>query len=387
MKIEPFELERLQSIWENRVEINLTESGIHPYSLRELLRDEEIEELLDVRLGYGWTDGEPELRRLVSELYADTGPENVLVSCGSAEANFLAMWTLLEPQDQIAVMLPNYMQIWGIAKSLGVEVRGFHLREDLDWAPDLDELRSIVTPRTRLIAVCNPNNPTGAVLSRDAMEEILEIAASVGATVYADEVYKGVELDGREGPSFRDLDSSAIVASGLSKALAHPGLRIGWLAGPADFIDAAWHRNDYTTITTSVVSEHVARTILHPDRRREILARNREMLNQNLATLVDWTRQRPGQFHFVPPKAGGMCFLRYTQQINSTELATWLRTEKSLLVLPGDVYGMDQYLRLGIGERSDYLARGLERLGSGLDELGQRAKEATGTADIADIAE
>ncbi len=372
MRIETFELERLQSLWENRVEINLTESGLHPYSLRELLDEKEIDRLLDLRLGYGWTNGEPGLRRAISAYYANTTPDEVLVTSGSAEANFLAMWTLLEPGDEIAVMLPNYMQIWGIARSLGVDVHGFHLREDLDWAPDLEELRSVVSPRTRLVVVCNPNNPTGAVLSRGDMEEILEIASSVGATVYADEVYKGVELDGQERPSFRDLDSSAIVAAGLSKALAHPGLRIGWLAGPADFIDAAWHRNDYTTITTSVISEFVATTILQPDRRQDILERNREMLNRNLETLVEWTGQRPGQFHFIPPKAGGMCFLRYATKINSSELATWLREEKSLLVLPGDVYGMDQYLRLGIGERSDYLARGLERLGNGFDELERR---------------
>ncbi|MCP3959048.1 MAG: aminotransferase class I/II-fold pyridoxal phosphate-dependent enzyme [bacterium] len=372
MKIETFELERLQSIWENRVDVNLTESGLHPFSLRELLDEEEVDQVLDLRLGYGWTNGEPSLRQAISGHYANTTPEEVLVTSGSAEANFLAMWTLLEPGDEIAVMLPNYMQIWGIARSLGVEARGFRLREVLAWAPDLDELRAIVSPRTRLVVVCNPNNPTGAVLSRDAMEQILEIASSVGATVYADEVYKGVELDGREGPSFRDLDPSAIVASGLSKALAHPGLRIGWLAGPADFIDAAWHRNDYTTITTSVISEHVATIILRPDRRREILDRNREMLNQNLAMLVDWTRRRPDQFHFVPPRAGGMCFLRYAANVNSTDLATRLRNEKSLLVLPGDVYGMDHYLRLGIGERGEYLKRGLELLGEAFDELQAR---------------
>ena len=368
MKIETFELERLQSVWENRVDVNLTESGLHPFTLRELLHEDEIDQILDLRLTYGWTNGEPDLRQAISDLYPSTSPDEVLVTSGSAEANFLAMWTLLEPGDEIAVMLPNYMQIWGIARSLGVKVRGFHLREDLAWAPDLDELESVVSPRTRLIVICNPNNPTGAVLSRDAMERILEIASSVGATVYADEVYKGVELDGQEGPSFRDLDDSAIVTAGLSKALAHPGLRIGWLAGPADFIDAAWHRNDYTTITTSIVSEHVATIILRPDRRREILERNREMLNLNLAMLVDWIGQRPDQFQLVPPRAGGMCFVRYAADVNSTELATRLRQEKSLLVLPGDVYGMDRYLRLGIGERSDYLQRGLQLLGEGFDE-------------------
>jgi hypothetical protein len=369
MRIETFELERLQSLWENLVDINLTESGLHPYTLRELLTGEEIDEVLDLRLGYGWTNGEPALREAICQHYASTQPDEVMVTSGSAEANFLAMWTLLEPGDEIAVMLPNYMQIWGVARSLGIAVHGFRLREEHDWAPDLDELRAIVNPRTRLVVVCNPNNPTGAVMSRDDMDQILEIAASVNATVYADEVYKGVELDGEEAPSFRDLDASAIVASGLSKALAHPGLRVGWLAGPTDFIDAAAHRHDYTTITTSVISELVATTVLRPDRRSAILARNREMLRRNLEILVDWTEARPEQFHFVPPKAGGMCFLRYAAGVNSTELATRLRDERSLLVLPGDVYGMDGYLRLGIGEPPDYLRRGLELLGDGFDEL------------------
>lgn len=370
MEIEIFELERLQSLWENKVEINLTESGVHPYTTRELLSPEEIEEMLDLRHGYGWTNGNPQLRSQISDYYPlDTGPENVLVTTGSAEANFLAMWTLLEPGDHVALMLPNYMQIWGIARSLGVEVSGFNLVEGEGWVPDLDELRSAVRPNTKLVIVCNPNNPTGAVLGEEAMGEILSIAHSVGATVYADEVYKGVEFDGIEGPSFRDLDAGAIVASGLSKALAHPGLRIGWLAGPTKLIDDAWARNDYTTITTSTVSEYLASVVLRPDRRSAILQRNRDLLSENLGILTDWAAIRPGQFHFVPPAAGGMCFLRYNDEINSTKLSTWLRENKDLLVLPGDVYGMDGYIRLGIGEQTDYLRDGLNRLGTGFDEL------------------
>ncbi len=369
MKIETFELERLQSVWENRVDYNLTESGIHPYTLRELLSEDEIESLLDVRLGYGWTNGEPALRELVASYYPGATADNVLITNGSAEANFLAMWTLLEPGDEVAVMVPNYLQIWGIARSLGVTVRPFRLQEERAWAPDLEELKTVVSERTRAIVICNPNNPTGAVLSRADMDAIVEIANGVGAIVYADEVYKGVELDGNEGPSFRDLDPGAIVAAGLSKALAHPGLRIGWLVGPADFIASAWKRNDYTTITTAIMSEHIAHRILQPPRRQQILDRNRRMLIENLALLTAWVDGRQGQFRFVPPQAGGMVFLHYDLDINSSELATRLRKEKGLLVLPGDVYGMDHYLRLGIGERKDYLEKGLALLAEGLDGL------------------
>ncbi|MEM7582056.1 MAG: aminotransferase class I/II-fold pyridoxal phosphate-dependent enzyme, partial [Acidobacteriota bacterium] len=260
-------------------------------------------------------------------------------------------------------------QIWGLARSLGVEVKPFRLRESQGWAPDLDEIRDLVSNKTRAIVLCNPNNPTGAVLEPAVMREIVGIARDVDAIVYADEVYKGVELDGQEGPSFRELDDRAIVASGLSKALAHPGLRIGWLVGPEDFIAEAWHRNDYTTITTSVLSEHVATKILEPQRRQAILERNRSMLRDNLALLEGWIAERPQQFRFVPPKAGGMAFIHYAYDINSTTFTTRLRDERSLLVLPGDVYGMDHYLRLGIGERADVLQTGLERLGQAFDEL------------------
>nr|XP_061811980.1 capreomycidine synthase-like [Nerophis lumbriciformis] len=369
MQIETFELERLQSVWENRVEYNLTESGIHPFTLRELLSAGEIDELLDVRLGYGWTNGEPDLRRAVAALYPGVDEDEVLITCGSAEANFLAMWTLLEPGDEIVVMVPNYLQIWGLARSLGVTVRPFHLHQDRGWAPDLDEVRGLMSEKTRALVICNPNNPTGAVLSRANMQALVEIADEWDATLYADEVYRGVELDGDERPSFRDLSPRAVVAAGLSKALAHPGLRIGWLVGPRGLIDAAWHRNDYTTITTSVLSEQVATLILAPQRRRQILERNRAMLRDNLRLLEDWLAERPALFDFVPPQAGGMAFLRYHHPINSTEFATRMRDHKSLLVLPGDVYGMDHHLRLGIGERADYLARGLELLGAGFDEL------------------
>ena len=377
MEIEEFELERLQSLWENRVEINLTESGIHPYTLRELLSPGEIGELLDLRLTYGWTDGSPELREAIAGYYAATTPANVLVTNGSAEANFLAAWTLLEPGDELVLMLPNYMQIFGLARSLGVEVRPFHLRESRGWAPDLEELRRQVSPRTKVVAVCYPNNPTGAVLSRPEMEEIVAIAEAVGAVVYADEVYKGAELDGEEGPSFRDLSDRAIVAAGLSKALAHPGLRLGWLVGPEEFIAAAWHRNDYTTIAAGVLSQQVARTILDPPRRSAILARNREILGRNRGLLQRWVEKRSEEFSWIPPRAGGMAFLRYRTPINSTVLCHRLRRQKSLLVLPGDVYGMDGYLRLGIGERPETLERGLARLADGFSEIGTGSRAAS----------
>ena len=180
MKIETFDLERIQSLWENRVRYNLTESGIHPYTLDELLTKEEIEKLHSVRLGYGQTNGSIELREAVGRLYRGTDRDNVLVTAGSAESNFLTCWSLLEPGDEMVNMLPNYQQLWGLARSFGNTVRPFHLRQELNWEPDFDELRNAVSGRTKLIAVCNPNNPTGHTLSENSMNTIVTIASDAG---------------------------------------------------------------------------------------------------------------------------------------------------------------------------------------------------------------
>ena len=252
MEIETFELERYQSVWENEVEYNLTESGMHPLTLRELLDDDQIDDVLNLRLGYGQTNGSKELRDTVSRQYRGFDRDNVLITNGSAGANFVAIWSMLEPGDELVLMLPNYMQIWGIARSFGIKVKPFYLREENSWKLDFDELDNLISEKTRMIAVCNPNNPTGKVLGQDEMERVATCANDHDILIYSDEIYRGAELNGQESTSFLDLYPKTVIASGLSKALSHPGLRLGWLVGPRKCIDKAWHHHDYTSISTSI---------------------------------------------------------------------------------------------------------------------------------------
>jgi len=370
MDIEVFELERTQSLWENTVDFNLTETGIHPFTLNELLSEEERAHLVDVRLGYGQTNGAVPLREAISEMYPGSDADNVMVTSGSIEANFVAAWTLLEPGDELVLMLPNYMQLWGAARAFGVNVKPFYLKEELGWQPDLDALRDIVTPETRMIAVCNPNNPTGAVLSSRAMDVIIELADEVGAWVYADEVYRGAEFDGNETPSFYGRYDRTIVAGGLSKAYALPGLRIGWLVGPQQEIADTWKRRDYTTISTPILSNEIAVIVLQPERRASILERNRGILNTNLPLITDWAHSHGDLFAFRPPRAGGMVFLSYDLDLNSTDLVTRIRHEKSTFIVAGDCFGMDYHLRIGIGSEKRVLETGLQRISEVLTDLG-----------------
>ncbi|MFQ5824659.1 MAG: aminotransferase class I/II-fold pyridoxal phosphate-dependent enzyme [bacterium] len=369
MKIEIFELERTQSLWENTVEYNLTETGVHPFTLNELLNRDEIEKLLSIRLGYGQTNGSIELREAISNLYPGTDRENILVTSGSAEANFVAMWSLLERGDELVLMLPNYMQIWGIVRAFGVNVQPFYLKEELNWQPDLEALKNLVTSRTKMIAVCNPNNPTGAVLREEAMNEMVRLAREVDAWLYADEIYRGAELDSKDTPTFYGLYEKVMVAGGLSKAYALPGLRIGWLVGPHQVIADGWACRDYTSIATGILSNRIATLALQPELRARILKRNRKMLNKNLAMLTKWVAKHEELFSFIPPQAGGMVFLRYNMKINSTELATKLRKEKSTFILAGDCFGMDHWVRIGIGSEQDYLIAGLKRIDETLSEI------------------
>lgn len=369
MQLEIFELERQQSLWENTVRFNLTESGVHPLTLNELFGEEEKTDLLNLRLGYGQTNGSVELRKVISSLYTNQSENNVLVTNGSSEANFVAMYTLLEPGDEILYMVPNYLQIQGLAKSIGVKVKTFSLKEELSWQPDIQEIESMITNNTKMIVICNPDNPTGAVLNEESIEGLINLARSVDAYIYADEVYRGAELDGEETVSFLDKYDNAIVSGGLSKAYALPGLRIGWIAGPEDIINNCWAHRDYTSISSGLLSQYIASYVLDPQQRPIILNRNRSMLRENLRLLSKWIDQRENIFEFIPPKAGGMAFLKYHLDLNSTELTNRLRKEKSVFIVAGDQFGMDHYLRLGIGANPKYLKQGLKLFGEFISEI------------------
>ena len=369
MKIEIFELERRQSLWENLVDYNLTESGFHPFTLNELLSEKQLEKLKDIRIGYGQTNGSIELRDSITNLYPGANRNNILVTNGSAEANYITIWSVLNPGDELILMLPNYMQIWGLAKSFRVEVKPFHLKEELEWQPDINEIRNLVTTKTKMISVCNPNNPTGSILTEESMEEIIAIAREKDIWIHSDEVYRGAELSGIETPTFYGMYDKVLAVGGLSKAYSLPGLRMGWIVGPEDAIEKAWSYHDYTTISPSILSQQITMWVLQPNIRMKILNRNRKMLEENLEIFKAWINKRQNLFYFIPQKAGAMSFVKYNININSTEFTEKMRIEKSLLIVAGDCFGMDSYLRIGLGSEKDYLLTGLNLLAEAIEEI------------------
>jgi aspartate/methionine/tyrosine aminotransferase len=365
-------MERWMSLFEQDVDYNLSESGVHPIRLAELLGDDPalLDDLLATELNYPYVNGRPELRQRIAGLYDGATAADVLVTVGAAEANYIATRTLLDAGDEIVVMLPNYMQIWGIAKNHGYRLKTFSLREDQGWAPDLDQLAGAVSPRTKLIAVCNPNNPTGRALTAAEMDGIIRQADRVGAWILADEVYSGAERTAEEvTPSFFGRYERVVATGSMSKAYGLPGLRLGWAVAPAAIIDQIWTRHEYTTISATALANKLAALALSAERRPGIIARTRGYIRRGWPVLQEWLDSHPGVFSVRPPDAAAIAFARYHLPINSTELAERLRTEKSVLIVPGDHFGMDHFLRLSFGLPHDTLRAGLDRIHQLIAEL------------------
>ena len=376
MKLEQFAMERMQSTYENLVEFNLSESGVHPLTPRELIEDTAgLDGLLDQPLVYSQSNGTVELRRAIAAIYPGAGVDHVEVTNGGSEANFITTFNLVEPGDEVVMLVPNYMQTWGLARAFGGTIREWRLVEDRaagKWRADLNALEQLVSARTKMIVICNPNNPTGARLTASDLDAIATIADRHGAWILSDEVYRGAEIDGHETASMWGRSERAIVTSGLSKAYGLPGLRIGWIVAPPSLVAGMWSYHDYVTICPGALSDRLARVALQPERRARLFERTRGILRRNLPLIEAWLSDAGG-FQWITPEAGAIVYVRYDHGINSTTLVNRLREEKSVLIVPGDHFGMDGYLRLGFGESPDYNRAGLDRLKELLSSLGAPA--------------
>ena len=369
MKFPPFKLERIQSLYENSVEVNLTESGVEPLSLKELMNTEELEELINIPIGYGYTQGSPLLRQRISNLYKEYDEKNVLVTSGSSEAIFLSASLTVSKGDRVVMMTPNYLSFSGIAKALGAEVDYVPLLKKEKWEWDLDLLSQVVNEETKVISICNPNNPTGSVLSEEEMKKITKIAEKVDAYIHSDEVYIGAELSNSQTISFQNIYEKTIITSGLSKSYSHSGLRIGWIAASETFITKAWEIKDYTTVASSNLSQHIASKVLETETIARLRKRTKDLLNRNLISFTKWVLPYSNHLSFIKPEAGGFAFVEYDMDINSSDLIHDLRTNEGVFIVPGDSFGMDKFFRIGLGSREKEFIKGLELLSQGLSRI------------------
>src|SRR5215831_17768634 len=320
MKIETFALERWMTRWETRTPFDIAESGIFPMTMRELLdlepaseREATLARMLDVRLGYSEACGTAELRSAIAATYRNTSPEEILVTTGAIEANCLLFNVLLNPGDHVVAVHPAYQQLYSIPRAIGCEVSLWRLRPENQFQFDLDELERLVTSRTRLIVINSPHNPTGAILSAADLARIHRLASSIGARVLSDEAYRWLDIPGGEPmpPPMRDLGGGVGISVGtLSKPFGLPGLRIGWIAGPADLVAACWGMRDYVTLSPGKLSDALA--LLAVKHREKIVERTHAIVQANMAAARAWFSEHSDLVSWTPPRGGLLALMGYT---------------------------------------------------------------------------
>ncbi|MEX2125172.1 MAG: aminotransferase class I/II-fold pyridoxal phosphate-dependent enzyme [Woeseia sp.] len=386
MEIPRFEMERAQCLYENEVKFNLSESGVRPLSLDELLPDPDQRAALTAeRLCYPHSKGRVRLRQNIAAFYGVGDEDSVTVTNGGSEANYMTLWGLVDKTDRVAFMIPNYMQGSGIGTIYGRRVDTYRLvmQKDptgaLKWHLDLDSLKQAVKPSTKVIVVTNPNNPTGAVLNDAEMDAIVTAADRVGAWLVADEIYRGAEVDGPLTSTFAGRYDKVVVTAGLSKAFGLPGLRTGWIVAPSKLIRHLVQYHDYLTLTPGYLSDYLADIVMEPVRRDSILERTRSIVRSNLPHLENWLADHAEILDFARPQAGAICMIRYRLPIASEPLYSRFRRERSVLVTPATHFGITgKYFRVGFGYDLDHLMAGLKELDPPLAELQQRGRAAAG---------
>ena len=367
MHIEPFGVEIWMNEWETRCDWNLAETCVESLTINDLLKltgktEESLTEILPLKMTYGDIEGSVRLRAAIAALYEKQKSENVIVTHGTIGANMLVHKTLVAAGDRVVTVVPTYQQHYSIPASIGADVHTLKLREQNNFLPDLDELRKLVVAGTRLIAMTNPNNPTGSLMDRAMLEEIVAIAREADAWILCDEVYRGTDQHG-DGTtvSIADLYEKGISTAGMSKAFALAGLRLGWIAGPHELIEKVTVHRDYDTISVGVIDDHFATLALeHSD---SVLARSQEITRGNLALLEEWVSQEP-RISWVKPNSGTIALLKYDLPTSSRDFCVSLLKETGVMFTPGSVLNMEGYVRIGYANNPDILKEGL-RLVSG----------------------
>ena len=364
----PFRLEAWFSRWEFRAEFNLAASDAESWSLEELLAlasPVELQRWADLRLGYTETFGAPALRHAIARTYTRIDAPDVISFAGGEEALFCAFHAILETGDHAVVVAPNYQSAETIPLSI-CAVDGVSLRAENGWRLDVDELRKAVTPRTRLIALNFPNNPTGALISSDDLNEVVRIAAERDIYLLSDEAYRGLERDASNRlPQAADLYERGLSLGVLSKAYGLPGLRVGWIAcRNGDLVKRLERMKHYLSICSAAPSEVLGTIAI--EARDMIWERNNGIVQGNLGLVRAFLARWSHLFEGYDPAGGCTAFPRYLGDDGVERFCESVVKEAGVLLLPASVFQSrlcavptDRF-RIGFGRRN--LAQALERL-------------------------
>ena len=372
MDIKTIDIEEWLNVWEKSATWDIAQSTISSLTMGELRALDEqdgatfYERLDREKMNYGWIEGSPEFKAEVAKLYRrEVNPDHILQTNGCTGANLNAIMAVVEPGDHVIAEWPTYAPLYEIPRTLGAEVEYWELREELGWKPDIEELKRLVRPNTRLICINNASNPIGTVLDADMLGQIAEIARSVGAYVLCDEVY--LPLENTEAfMSMADVYENAIVTNSVSKTYSTPAARVGWVVADEEISSRIRTYRDYTMICGGVFNDALATYVLeHKDK---ILERNRKIVFGNRDIAQAWidTQHRVS---WTAPHGVSTSFIQLDIPEDDEEFCRRLLSERGVLLVPGSRFELPCGARLGYCASEDVLREGLRLLDEALAEF------------------
>ena len=366
MKIKPFAVEEWMNAWEVGAKYNIAETCVDSISMNELFeltgedKTEFLNRLCARRLSYGDIEGLPEFRKGVCGLYKTLNIENIVPTHGASGANHHVFYSLISPGDRVVSIMPTYQQLYSIPESYGADVQILHLSKENNYLPDLEKLRRLVTPKTKMICINNPNNPTGALMSEQMLREIVEIARSADAWILCDEVYRHLSQEDGWCPSIVDLYEKGISVSSMSKVFSLAGLRLGWIAThDMSVVKSCLSHRDYNLVSCGVFDEMLAAAALK--HRDKLLERSRKIVRENLQILDDWVSSEP-HVSIVKPEAGTTALVYYDLDISSYEFCEEMYKKTGAFVTPGDCFEVPHSMRIGYAYGKQDLIDGLKAI-------------------------
>ncbi len=352
MKIQPFKIEEWMNRYEAGALYDLTTTCIKPLTLNELMElsktydmSGELSKIFNTSLGYGDITGSERLKNNIKSLYTNQELANITVTHGAIGANQLIFYSLLEKGDEVVCVVPAYQQHYSIPESIGAEVKLYFLKEENNWLPDIEELSKVVTSKTKLLCINNPNNPTGSVIPNWLIEELVEFAKKNNVWLLSDEVYRGLNLIGNPySESVADIYEKGISVGSMSKTYSLPGLRLGWVCAREDLINEINHQRQYNTISVGMLDDYFASIAL--ENRVAIQERNFNIMQLGMRTFTEWlTNER--LVECVIPNGGTTALVKYKKDMPSRELCRRFQNRTGVALLPGETMEMEGYVRIG----------------------------------------
>jgi aspartate/methionine/tyrosine aminotransferase len=338
-------------------EFDLAGSNILPCSLDDLPGAREA-----VAFWGANDDGYAPLMEAIAARYR-ARTSQVTTASGTSGANFLVYAALLSPGDEVLVERPGYDPLLGAARMFGANTIRFDRAFDRGFALEADRVRRAMTPRTKLIVVTHPHNPTGVAADRDAVDEVGRLAEQQGAHVLVDEVYLDVTPVGSSAAATRG--DVFLTTSSLTKSYGLSSLRCGWVIASEALTYRLRRARDIVDGSGSIVAERLGTLAFqHLDR---LEARARQLLRTNTSIVDEFLASR-GDLEWVP-SAGTVVFPRIRGVSDTSEFAERLMNERRTAIGPGRFFEAPAHFRLGYGGDTTKLRGGLERLSAGLDSL------------------